>query len=326
MTYRLFQGSGIALALLCFVIAGLGEAGRYWIAFDILNHFRPLSAVLGLASLCLILIAVRPLSRAAIPLALCAFALAWQASYLSGEIQPASFDARASQPGHSVKIMTYNMLKDSTNVSDLIAFVESRKPDIVSLQEVGLGGREAVERLKSIYPYFEVEHRQLALFSRYPITVLDVSKAKSASDSRLEPTRIIAEIAMPDGKPLRFINVHLGWPAPARRFQRRELDWLIGMMAGAGHARTILAGDFNSTPYSHEFRRFEAAIPLKRATIGLPSYPTPHAVGSMPVAIPFAFLPIDHVFAGDGLTVDAVERGPFLGSDHYPVLATLRLE
>ena len=37
----------------------------------------------------------------------------------------------------------------------------------------------------------------------------------------------------------------------------------------------------------------------------------------------FPILPIDHVYAGPGWATVKVERGPRLGSDHYPVIVTL---
>ena len=41
------------------------------------------------------------------------------------------------------------------------------------------------------------------------------------------------------------------------------------------------------------------------------------------MGLPFALLPIDHVYAGPGWRTVRAERGPRLGSDHYPVIVTL---
>ena len=45
--------------------------------------------------------------------------------------------------------------------------------------------------------------------------------------------------------------------------------------------------------------------------------------GPAGMGLPFALLPIDHVSAGPGWRTVRVERGPLLGSDHYPVIVTL---
>jgi endonuclease/exonuclease/phosphatase (EEP) superfamily protein YafD len=40
---------------------------------------------------------------------------------------------------------------------------------------------------------------------------------------------------------------------------------------------------------------------------------------------PIPILPIDHLYAGPAWRTVNVERGPHLGSDHYPLVATLML-
>ena len=46
-----------------------------------------------------------------------------------------------------------------------------------------------------------------------------------------------------------------------------------------------------------------------------------HRVREVPA--PFAFAPIDQVFAGSAWRAVSVTRGPKLGSDHYPVVVVL---
>ena len=38
---------------------------------------------------------------------------------------------------------------------------------------------------------------------------------------------------------------------------------------------------------------------------------------------PLPVLPIDHVYAGPGWATVSVERGPSIGSDHYPLVVIL---
>ena len=85
--------------------------------------------------------------------------------------------------------------------------------------------------------------------------------------------------------------------------------------------RLILSGDFNSTPWSFSRRHEDAMIGLERRTRGLFSWPADRGPAGM--GLPFALLPIDHVYAGPGWRTVRVERGPLLGSDHYPVIVTL---
>ena len=88
------------------------------------------------------------------------------------------------------------------------------------------------------------------------------------------------------------------------------------LMKGRPREHVILVGDFNSTPWSFARRREETALGLERRTRILPTYP---ANGPFGVAL----LPIDHVYAGPGWGTVSINRGPRLGSDHYPIVAVL---
>ena len=97
---------------------------------------------------------------------------------------------------------------------------------------------------------------------------------------------------------------------------------LARVLAQIPSERAIIAGDFNSTPWSFSRRRWDEAFGLIRRTRAVFTWPVP---GSESIALPalVPFLPIDHVYAGSGWATVKVERGPRLGSDHYPVVVTL---
>ena len=86
--------------------------------------------------------------------------------------------------------------------------------------------------------------------------------------------------------------------------------------------RLILAGDFNSTPWSFSRRREDAMFGLERRTKALFSWPAGE-VSRHRIKVPFPFLAIDHVYAGKAWRTVSVRRGPRLGSDHYPVVVVL---
>lgn len=84
----------------------------------------------------------------------------------------------------------------------------------------------------------------------------------------------------------------------------------------------IIAGDFNSTPWSFARRRDDRDFGLIRRTRALFTWPA-EKISHNRLPAPFPYLPIDHVYAGPGWATVSVERGPRLGSDHYPVVVTL---
>jgi endonuclease/exonuclease/phosphatase (EEP) superfamily protein YafD len=84
------------------------------------------------------------------------------------------------------------------------------------------------------------------------------------------------------------------------------------------HSRLIVAGDFNLAPWSFGLRRLDNRLGLERRDRALFSWPAYRS------RIPF--VPLDHVYAGAAWRTVSIERGPSLGSNHYPVVATLVLE
>jgi endonuclease/exonuclease/phosphatase (EEP) superfamily protein YafD len=92
---------------------------------------------------------------------------------------------------------------------------------------------------------------------------------------------------------------------------------LLPLMNHYDRRRLIVAGDFNSTPWSFDLRRLDQQLGLERRDRALFSWPALYS--------PVAFLPIDHIYAGGAWRTVAIARGPRLGSDHYPIVATLAL-
>jgi endonuclease/exonuclease/phosphatase (EEP) superfamily protein YafD len=82
----------------------------------------------------------------------------------------------------------------------------------------------------------------------------------------------------------------------------------------------IIAGDFNSTPWSFALRRQDRLFGIERRTRALATWPA----RTLRSEAPFPFLPIDHVYAGKGWRTVSMQRGPRLGSDHYPVIVVLQ--
>ena len=117
---------------------------------------------------------------------------------------------------------------------------------------------------------------------------------------------------------------HLTWPIPPGRQQAGARQFA----EMAGHfpkPRLIVAGDFNSTPWSHTLRRIDRAFGLERRDRADFSWPVDR-VSRFRLSAPFPFLPIDHLYAGSDWRTVKVERGPRgLGSDHLPLIVTLAL-
>jgi endonuclease/exonuclease/phosphatase (EEP) superfamily protein YafD len=116
--------------------------------------------------------------------------------------------------------------------------------------------------------------------------------------------------------------VHVEWPIPAHKRRAEDLHLTL-ILDQEDHDRTILAGDFNSAQWSFRQQGADGALGLQRRDRLLPTWPAliPQLHGQAFPGPPF--IPIDHIYAGSLWRTVKVERGPRLGSDHYPLIATL---
>jgi endonuclease/exonuclease/phosphatase (EEP) superfamily protein YafD len=120
--------------------------------------------------------------------------------------------------------------------------------------------------------------------------------------------------------PFEVVATHFTWPTEP--IQAGQSLAMRQVTAALPRDRMILAGDFNSTPWSYARRADDAAFGLIRRDRALASWPA-EDVDRRGLVAPFPFLPIDHVYAGAGWATVSVTRGPRLGSDHYPIIVTL---
>ena len=116
-------------------------------------------------------------------------------------------------------------------------------------------------------------------------------------------------------------GVHPTSPLPSEadgRARNRELEH-IAEVARATGPPLIVAGDFNTTPWSPHFADLLAAAGLRNAADG-------HGyLGTWPPWFWPGLIPIDHVLLKGPLAVTTLRRGPQIGSDHFPIIADLRL-
>lgn len=104
-------------------------------------------------------------------------------------------------------------------------------------------------------------------------------------------------------------------PSPGEPGLMRDRDQQLAAVGASidAHRPFIIAGDFNSTPWS----RIYGTVPGTRAG-------DPRFEGTFPLGGPIG-LPIDHIRFGGGLILTDYRAGPAIGSDHLPLFATFAL-
>ena len=192
--------------------------------------------------------------------------------------------------------------------------------DCVLLLEVTPEWREPLQPIIQHFPYHLGEVAKgptgFLFLSRYPIIDHHVSSfAEHGKRPLLSATLQIEQ------KRVTFYGVHPHAPVLRRKFhnRNRQLLWLADRIAGSPDP-VIVAGDFNTTPFSPVFQEVLARSGLKDPRVEAGWQP------SWPTYMPLFWLPIDHILVSSEIQVYRVSTGKFIWSDHYPIIAELSIK
>jgi endonuclease/exonuclease/phosphatase (EEP) superfamily protein YafD len=300
-----------ALALGAAGAAILAHGGRFSARLDVLTHFAPLYLAPALMALVLAGFATRGMRA---PIALTALvAVVAVAALVGPEFLSRGKDPRAAPdaPGQ-VKVIQFNAWGRNEKAEQAVDWLLSQEPDIIVMEE---GGRMR-DRLIDAGFHSACKGCSAGVLSRAkPIRTFSEGRTDGHSAYLVSSTFADA------GGEFTVVAIHRFWPVRFARYAKQTAK-LEGLLADLPKDRLILAGDFNSTPWSFDRRREDRDFGMIRRTRALFSWPAAK-ISHNRLPAPFPYLPIDHVYAGPGWATVKVERGPELGSDHYPVVVTL---
>lgn len=321
MSGRILAHTFLSFAALAAGVALAAQLGRFSERLDALTHVMPFWLFAGVVCAA---IAARLLSRpwrrvaAALGVITVISAMALAAPDFLGS--SATVPTRAD----SIKIVQFNAWYQNEDSDKSIKWLLEQDADIVILEEAKLQARPIQLALRQRYP-FRVTCGGLRgcptmIFSKHkPIAFSGLQTGRSAGAqpvagvwAQYQDARGVYTVAA----------VHLSWPAVPANLQSAQFKSLDRALSPLPKDRLILAGDFNSTPWSFALRAQERELGLIRRTHHLASFPA-RAESRLFNGVLLPIFPIDHVFAGRGWQTSVIRRGPRLGSDHYPLVAVL---
>ncbi|TQV71916.1 endonuclease/exonuclease/phosphatase family protein [Denitrobaculum tricleocarpae] len=230
---------------------------------------------------------------------------------------PAAHTSSMPDSEPAFTLVQLNLNFRNRNVRDAITMIREKNADVVTLQEVSSYVWVEVARLFKDYPYNVVcqfgRVGAVAVFSRLPFEQETGSRRGCVVGDGLGWIRV-----MVGDRPVTVASLHLKWPFPFG--QSAQLDRLEAHLQ-ALPGPVVVGGDFNAAPWSHSVNRVGGAarasvIEGLRLTLYRPSLKWVPGLG----------LPIDHVLAAPGMATYSIKRGPYVGSDHLPVIARLGFE
>ncbi|MCS6761764.1 MAG: endonuclease/exonuclease/phosphatase family protein [Candidatus Devosia symbiotica] len=320
----LLQTIRLCLVSGAFLAASLSIAGLFGFAMpvlDLLNHAQILLFPTTLVGLAIVALALRGALRSvAVIYAFVGFATS--ANVIVPEFVAALRARLVAPTTQTVKMMTHNLFGLNYDMAQVVAAFRSEDTDIIVLQEYfGEQTSDLHSRLLKDYPYFVRcrggKRANLGLYSRIPFEQVQDHACPDNAYVMNRTGHILVRFTVPGDKPFSVLTTHMDWPLPVAR-QREQLAALSAVVADI-EGPLIVAGDFNSTPWSYALRDFVASNGLVRETVNLVTYPMRFFYfDAWRDMIPF--LPLDHVMTRGGVVVYELHAGHRTASDHLPVV------
>ena len=309
-TLALMLGAACALAALA------AHGGRFSPRLDVLTHFAPFWLAGALIVLLYGLLLAPAALRSTILMLGGLGAVAAAALILPELMRPIRRPVAANAP-HQLKLIQLNAWNENVDVEGTADWITRQAPDLVLVEECEAPMRAALVKRGFRYTRGMV---RTGVFSRAapapaPFQIPD-------GDWRLLPSFARDSFDLPAGG-FSIIATHVTWPT--RSHQEAEIKALKALVDRYDKTRLILVGDFNLTPWSFNLQRIDRTFGLERRDRAMFSWPARPFMGGL-LRSPVAFLPIDHIYAGSAWRTVSIERGPRLGSDHYPVVVVLALQ
>ena len=230
------------------------------------------------------------------------------------------FGENAKGEKSNFKITSINIFSQNEEFQHLKDYLTKDKSDVIVLQELTPAWQKHVEFIRKEYPYYKEEVRSnnfgIAIYSKIPFSKVST---KNYIDE-MHPS-ILAEIIV-DAKPLSILATHPVPPLPNQaRFERRnkQYELMKQEIDALPNENIILVGDLNSTVYSPNFKLVQTdKMKDARSGFGLNN--------SWNAFIPIFRTNIDQCWVSKKIKVTNFYRGDDIKSDHFPIVAELKIE
>lgn len=220
-------------------------------------------------------------------------------------------------------LLITNVKMSNKNSQELIKLIELKNPDLILAMEVNKWWDEQLNAIENNYPYSQHTINEVAygmvLYSKFPIKELNVHYLQNKNVPSFQSI-----IALPKGKIFSFYCMH---PVPPTHFknlpdnkgQRESAFKKLGKEINSRQYPTLVAGDLNDVVWSRVDKLTETQNILYDVREGRGFYNSYNAENI------FMKWPLDHILVTNEFRLKSLQRLPDIGSDHYPIFATLVL-
>lgn len=292
---------------------------RAWWVFDVLNNFHP-HYFLVLTAVFILFLRAKRRWLAGLTAVFALIPLTLLLPHYLPKISNLQSLISSSQP---LRLFMSNVYSFRPNLNSVLDLADESDADIIVLLEMIPLHYNEVQALRQTHPYFFHEPRITgqAIFSRVPF--------RSVKLQPFAGERIDVVVAVDGERPFILIATHLKPTVSAIKAAQRNAHFVdMARYVNQLDEPVVVAGDFNSSPWSVYFQEFVWETGLQDGRLGngiLPTWPAPRfALNQFPHLAP-ALTPLDHVLYSNHILLHTFERARYVGSDHYPLLVEFSL-
>lgn len=227
-------------------------------------------------------------------------------------------------PTTSLRVLSANVWYRNQHYAAMRAAVRAAAPDVAVFLEVTPRWQRELALLRDGWPYQRwvqgAGHDGVMVLSRLPWA--DARPVALAGAGPADALRVTVDLA---GRPVDVVGLHLRWPvSPANAAARQRALTGLAALARQTPRPLVLLGDFNLTPHDGAFAELLAQGGLANAAAAsglLTTWPATNGgwAGRLPG------LQIDHCLVSHGIRAESFTLGPWVGSDHRPILVRLEV-
>jgi endonuclease/exonuclease/phosphatase (EEP) superfamily protein YafD len=223
--------------------------------------------------------------------------------------------------GTPLTVLSFNVYEGHADVAALAAAIADRRPDLVSLPEAG--PRFAAKLQPLVEPLgYRIQSSRTHGHDVDSVTVLVSNRLGDVAFRVGDEAQDFPYLEVSGGGlgALRFVAFHAASPVPQHVDSWRQDLGLLPQWCAAG-TPAIVAGDFNATLDHSALRAGMAGCSDAADQRGEGLRPT----WSPTLRTRWVGPQIDHVIATPGIAAETFDVLALPGSDHLPIISTLRL-
>lgn len=307
-----------ATVILAVTLLPMWDTNQWWVR---VMEFPRLEIAIG-AALTLLVAAVvlRGPSRWIIPVLMIAASgyQVWRIYPYTPFAEP-EMTAAADHP-NAIKVLSANVLMENDRHDLVLDAIAEHEPDILLLMETDQTWIDALapalERYSTVLRAPKDNHYGIVFATR-----LEADTARIVHLTEGDTPSVFAQLVGPGGTVFRFVGLHPRPPLPGQSTVERDAQiFYAARFARASGIPLIAMGDFNDVAWSDTSQMFKHVGRYIDPRIGRGFF------ASFDAKTFYIRFPIDQLYVSEDVVLVSLERGDFIGSDHFPMIATLRLD